>query len=469
MLSRFNSELYQPQNQASSAVLPRSTLIPPPEYQYVKQYPEALSSYLIRTANFLDISPSDLIEHFILPRTKLSYDIRFLDSGRDAFTINSIGQLAPAFESALQQLLPVEQSTNYSTFDFLRPLLGAKPKNVCGRSLKWCNQCIAEAAIHLRPVTIPLYWLCAHSKVCLIHNTYLSTICENCGKEPSVFKANTIQGVCNYCGGFLGERSANKMKIEPAAFDSWTTYCINELIREKQTLQNVGILKNFRKHLDELIEINGSAKATEKKLGLSESLITRWKKRNHPDLGILLEMLYRTNNTPIGVLLGRSTIPSSGQIQSYKTKKHISHKRSHSEIVQMEREICRVLSRDPKIRLKQLAKLIHVTPGYLQYRYPELVQILSDNDFKLRSEEKQRAQTKLLNEALALLDQFYAAGHQLGTGQLRDLLAGISGAPHLSMPFLRKLLLKNQKTLKTSRSNRLLGRSTRGKIASNSD
>lgn len=440
-MNRFNYELYCVQEASSSHRCARAPLVSPSPHPDSIYFPECLGSFLTRTAQYLSLTKSELIENYVLPRTSLDYTCRFLDSGRDSYSINSVGSVAHELELSSKGLFSKFTHHEFSSYSFLQPLLGVKAKSLVSRHLHWCPDCLNEWRRNKVDIYYPLYWMATETSACLKHHTSLSGKCPCCSKAPNTMTSLSVQGYCDYCGEWLGKAKTNTELIDEASL--WKTYAINQLILHRHLLQQADVLTNFRRFIANLAEANGCARNVERKLGLSESLIVRWRKRNRPKASQMLDMAYKLGLYPHQILLGqaRAKVIEDKVLDSQCDTR--SQKRTKDLLSGLDLTINQRCESHPDISLKKLSRNLNVSVGFIRYRYPEIAEELSSKSINRDSINYSERNYELCLAATQILVKAYEANKFIGTHQLRELLQHYPGFGHLSMPVIRRFILNN--------------------------
>ena len=441
-MNRFNEELYGVREGPISKRCSRAPLIPPVTHPEALYFPEGLSSYLTRAAANLSLTKTELIENYVLPRVSLSYSRRFLDSGRDAYSINSTGKVSIEFDNACRQLFSQFSHHEFSSFGFLEPLLGAKAKSVVSRYLKWCPYCLQGWRRNHLDIYYPLYWLAQDAMVCLKHSSRLEGKCPCCLEVPNVVTASSVLGYCNHCGEWLGKVRGSHRPLSSGAI--WKAQAINQLVLCNHLVRTIDSLGNFRHFISSLMSKYGCASNIEKKLALSDSLIVRWRVRNRPKIAQLLDFCHKLNVYPHEILMAEADCSSlSGIPFSSQSMVGISPKRSEETLRSIRAKVENHLASTPTTSIAKLCQGVGVTSGFLHHQFPSIVEELGCCSIQETQARLDQRQFALYTAAIFILVTAYRANKTIGTHQLRELLNEYPGFSHLSMPAIRAFVLND--------------------------
>src|SRR5690606_5202378 len=365
----------------------RSRLIPPDLLPLTRQYPEALSSLIIRAAEKLLISPSQLVEHFILPGTEIQLRGRFLMYGRETYAINGVGLYASAFLQRLNQLLPDSRRALYGNHTFLTPLFGPAGRNVTTTTLKWCSSCLREGH-QLQAIYYPLYWFTYSAQVCIRHHCFLHTHCGCCRKKPNVIAALSKTGYCNHCQTPLWETQISERQTEPGVEDFWKAEMINQLILSRHSLHADVIVETWKENLEEIVSAYPSIKAAEQALELSDTLLKRWRGRNRPCLPQLIDLAFKLG-TPLHDLLSkpvaharRPSAPSPGSTDRTRSRRQLNKNN-----VLLDKAMTYIAEANSAASIKGLCWSLGISEGAFRHHWPFIAQELG----KLSQEYRQSA------------------------------------------------------------------------------
>jgi hypothetical protein len=239
----------------------------------------------------------------------------------------------------------------------------------------------------------------------------------------------------------LGKTSPININAGDAAL--WKTYAINQLILHKHLLEKESLLTSFREFFSRTAELNGCARNVERTLGLSDSLIVRWRKRNRPKFSQLLDVSEKLGIFPHEILLGNArVIDLQSTENSYKCSS-ISKKRAPVSLLDLDRQLTNLLESTPGISLKKLSTCLNVSEGFIRYRYPDLADELSNQSSERNKTGYAERHRELYESAIKILCIAYQANKSIGIHQLRELLRDYPGFGHLSMPAIREFILNN--------------------------
>lgn len=439
MMNHFGQEFRSFSSDANMGRSRRSILVPPPSLNDALVYPESLSSYLSRAAENLFYSKNELIESFVVPRINFDYSLRFLNSGRDTYAINSTGRIAAEFERIYRQLFPRYSHYDFASFAFLSPLLGDKAKGVTSSRLKWCPLCIDRSINNHLDIRFPLYWHAKEASVCLDHKCYLQSQCPRCGSYQEVLVAGSQPGICQCCSNRLISSGITDCSI--TGREIWITSAINNLIRRRYWLSERDLLKNFKQFVSDIIEQSGGAKPAELKLGLSESLLRRWKSRNRPKFKQFLDVCFKLNIEPLDVLSGEvGKIDTECIKPCEQLSVGGSNKRSTAEIVDIQSQLLSYLSHQDNLSVHAIAREFGLSPGFLKYRFPEVSVFVARKANNKTTQDLRYRRAELYLKATLILVLAYRAGKDIGTHELRRILRPLPGFGHVSMPKIRGFL-----------------------------
>lgn len=168
-------------------------------------YVESLSSYIIRLAEFHNMSVSSLIEGVIAPYLTIDYiKQKILEKSTSNYTstfINSNGLGTLDYINALE-ILTGRNDIQYLT---LVNWKGVFRERVISHKRKWCPKCLEQMRYNDGKIYEPLLWIISSVDKCDIHNIPLRDKCHKCNRELSFFHKKISNGYCQHCKEWLGQ------------------------------------------------------------------------------------------------------------------------------------------------------------------------------------------------------------------------------------------------------------------------
>lgn len=166
-------------------------------------YVESLTSYLARLAAAHMLSVSSLLRkviatHISVKRQSLQGTIGQQKIIRE---MNGMGKEAEAFVETLEQMTGVSNLGHLTMLPFSQMIAS---KKLLSESSAWCPYCLDEQRKKGGPIYYPLLWNLAYAPQCAVHGTFLRNKCHICGSSSYVISANTVNGYCSECNGWLG-------------------------------------------------------------------------------------------------------------------------------------------------------------------------------------------------------------------------------------------------------------------------
>lgn len=289
-------------------------------------------------------------------------------------------------------------------------------KNSLGRSVgeivegfRWCPECFAEMLNVGDEPYFKLIWHLTAIRACPIHRTPLISKCDFCGcTQTSYIKKNSI-GFCQDCGKSLSKR---KKRLRPVdILNRWEDIGLDvvELFKDIAVIQpnslpNDGVHKSVEDIFEYYWRIG---RETEFYSALSrDELLAIVFKQSSVSFKSARKIAYRLG-VSLSALLSGDAINISNMLDDEQfcwlppgfLESGRKAKRDHVKILnKIKVEIKN--SKSP-ISLKQLAKKIDVSVGYLEYRHPVLVSSITQRYMDYCEEMKLKklhaAQSKALD------------------------------------------------------------------------
>lgn len=247
---------------------------------------------------------------------------------------------------------------------------------------RWCPECFQEMEKHGDALYYKLIWHLSCIRSCPIHRTPFLDRCQFCGDPQTGYARCYPLGICNHCGRSLLVR---KKKLKPPyVVDTWSLSSLDII----QLFDDIG---NYP-----CIEIN---------LDLAkESLryISRYRREEFINLKVYKELFFADTcsrilckDAPISMYVIRRISYAmgislfdflSGNASKYPynfasiveknshpyfmnihPRKKIDHKAVREKIIKLNKE------EESPLSLKEMARKVDVSVGYLEYRYPDMV------------------------------------------------------------------------------------------------
>lgn len=277
-------------------------------------------------------------------------------------------------------------------------------KEMC--EFRWCPQCLKEMENNGTLLYFKQIWHMKAITYCPLHRTPLITECPHCCSEQFSFRSNYQIGLCLNCGEKLSDR---KQALEPVDIsDAWDCLSLDLYeVFQKQSISGFSYgdfcsAKNFIEEVYFSQQMKRNYLRTEQTQILHHllfNLLRDW--RNKHSLLMLRRVAYYMNLSLCELLSctkdkahqipldlnNESEIPEAFKVQK---RPYHNHKEEHQKIVY----ILKTKKKPPS--LKGLARLADISVGYLEYRYPELMNkvVREHQEYKthLAQAKKHRAQ-----------------------------------------------------------------------------
>lgn len=257
-MSIRTEDLYSPLI-AVNAISPRSALVTPRLYAQDTKKPESITSFIQRTARLYEISNNDVIDGYILPKTNLNYGRRFLHARKGAYSIDGAGIYAEEFATGLSKLMPSESQAYYSSFMFLRSLLGWRYRGLSAGKLKWCPLCWREQENNGEDIRGLLSWTVDINTACSKHKIDLVTRCPVCDRENPVISAGSELGICIHCGSSLYKDDVD-ISSSRSSEAMWVAQAIDDLIASRKELSSIDLVQRWRHFIARTVDQYSSEK-----------------------------------------------------------------------------------------------------------------------------------------------------------------------------------------------------------------
>ena len=426
--------------------LPRSALHRIPQNPDADLFPESVSSFLLRLAVHHVTPVSAVIDRLILPGTGIQLAHPFLHAVKDVHTVNGAGPYAQAFLASLKQLLLPLNEPPPANFVFLMPLIGQTTRNLQARHLRWCPDCLMDWADRDVPLFYPLYWFAAPVQVCIRHHRPLQEHCRVCTRTNPILSCNTTVGQCRYCGSELAESRTN---LTPSVTERqlWVATSINQLISACHTQPELIDPDRWRYFLAWVIAAygGGSMAKAERRLGLGNTLLKRWRGRNRPEFAAWVELCYRCRIAPFEIFNPVSTAEHwavEGEAVRPQGRPELSGRTRPPETVRTVLEQMVAEGRGKSV--KMLARQLHRSPSYLRQYFSDLIQPLAMRAEQLRDDDCRQREAVLEQAIQTALTAAYRDGIPLSIRSLQKLLRGHSGHKRISVAMIEDLLAQGR-------------------------
>jgi len=298
------------------------------------------------------------------------------------------------------------------TFCFLDGSVG-RLSNEISKGFKWCPECFAEMKSIGEDCYFKLIWHLEDITQCPIHGAPLVSSCGFCGcKQTSYIKRNLL-GSCQECGESLSVR--HKTILPSEVRNSWEL-CGVDLMQLFKDLEDGSV---------HVIHLDGAKKSLEHLFDYF------WTKQRGKDLfsviprDKLLSVIYEQSKIslksarrfaysmgiPLYDFLSGHAHQSSAVLNSHwvcglqPSFMAISEKSSHDHLKVI--SAIKKVTQDSKepLSLKQVAKKVDVSVGYIEYRHPAVKNAIVKAHEKYRKELRAQKQNRATAAALSFFTE----------------------------------------------------------------
>lgn len=328
-------------------MLTRSKLYSLPLINYGTQYIESIPSYLNRlaTAHTLQLKTL-MIDYMYLDR---NYTYQPLYLSRIRKIIDRLMILTSQKEL---------QCLNLSLWDSTISSL-----KIFKKSRAWCPKCLIEMNSCEVGMFEPFIWTLMTVDYCDKHHILLEKKCPNISCEKHVpFFQNQTYGYCPYCSKWFGDTTPAE-KIPSLSHELIRDFIYHSV--NNTTLISAGELIN------KILIKQSSLKKFAEILNTNRNNIHRWQiGEKIPTLSTFMKIC-SSFNIPINSLF-TSISPNTYKIEKETEGKHYDH-------VSIEEQFQLLIKNEESISLSKIANKFNCTYQYLQYNFPDLCELASEN------------------------------------------------------------------------------------------
>jgi len=332
---------------------------------------ESLTSYIMRLALAHRISTYDLVD-FLYGYKRKKVFIR-----KDIRTINGVGKNAMICAERLEKLT-LRTDIKSLTMLFWSDLIDPQGKWILSNKRRWCPLCFDEQKKSGGIVYEKLIWSLSISNTCHIHNVPLDEQCPKCLRTQNAMSRNTALGFCSNCGEELSLTESSSLNSDGNC--QWRDWVNQELPNWLNTQSNDLISCDHKEMTNIIYDIvNKLSKGSIRKVSIacqfSETTLKNWiNKRYRPSFNYLFYFCYHLNIKPVHLLSGDVNSINSFAKLPCRNAAHPPNPRKrrnahdHNYIAQ---KLDHILNSEELISLKQVAKRLNVSTGYLHHRFPK--------------------------------------------------------------------------------------------------
>lgn len=317
-----------------------------------------------------------------------------------------VNRSSSAILSALEESTAV--SLGQSRLLFMTSDVWRTPGEVAP-GFRWCPECMCEWSDLGQQAFFKLVWHLSSVTHCTHHRTELVSECSFCGCDQATYRRKRDIGLCQNCGRNLGRR--NPDKPAPAIASSWEQngadvhqffIDLADHGSSEESFQG-GIWRSLRDLYDHY-------RRSHEHLGLCHALpkgewINFYKRHNQITFKTARRLSYELG-IDLYTLISGNAIHST-QVLNQKwlcelpegfCEVRVRQKRNHDEVLARLKEY---LSPDCLPRpVKDVARELDVSVGYLRYRYPTVLAKLVSRHQTLVRDERRKTKDRATNEAL---------------------------------------------------------------------
>ena len=272
---------------------------------------ESLTSYYLRLSYAHHVSPGQMFDRGLKPRTR---EFRNPTIGRGLVTASSIsgtwqingnGMVAEKWVAALQDAT-LRKDLQFLTFLPYREALSKR--NALRTQRAWCAACFGDEHPD-RDVHEQLLWMCELVLICPIHKIRLRTICPQCNRSSYPLKSRMLPGRCPYCTGWLGCSSIDcaRADAKPSEYDLFVANEVGSLIASGPSVQEIFTREGARKSILNFIDksFDGNVRAFTRHFGFTrghDSELVDSRKNSFVRLDIYLKLAFLSGITVLDLL-----------------------------------------------------------------------------------------------------------------------------------------------------------------------
>jgi len=374
---------------------------------------ETLLDYAQRLAVEHCVNVRDLFGRVILPVVNLPGLITGGSRFGQRYLLNCNGhnKYANQFLFAMEQLT-MRSDLSSGTLIPWGPLIDPRCRGLLAPSRRWCPLCIDEQKVK-GAIRHHLVWMVKAVDICPIHHTHLHSNCQICGnKQPNVHDA-IARGNCTHCGASLSTcllDGAPAAQATPKAI--YIANAVSEMIGHASTAHLYAKPALLVQRLTVIAEnLTGSS------LYKLESLLKLPKKAignpGRRSLGLLLDISYRLNLTPLELLAG-TKLPIIDNVNSHalfrqKTKSIYSIETALIE--QVDECLQRALSVNNRITTKvQICNEVGILLSFFSSRFPQVVARLREHNNAIRPGIQRAAKDKRISRTKEAMQGLFSNG-----------------------------------------------------------
>lgn len=418
-------------------------LYPIPVEGYGTRDVESLPSYIFRSAYEHGISVGQLLTWCTNYWNTALYPDDPIHKSKGTFNVAEVigaNKTAKNLVNVFSQLSG--QDLTHSTLGILNNSTG-RSANEIRKSTHWCPACLHEWHIQQVPAYFKLIWQLTAIEYCPIHNVRLIDQCYKCGSKQHSMKRKVLLDHCQDCGSPLWNTSIYNPTKAYERCGSWIHKSADlELLFEDIAYygnQNISY-ENLRKSLDHLLDYYWKLDREQElfdvlpmnKLVCVIDGITmislKVVRRFAAQMGISLYDLYTGNAHQTSAVLDFNEYCSLPPLLDFSRRESNNHDKIFQEILRVQRE-----NIERPISLKQFAREVGVSVGYLEYRHPALSKKTTHEylNYKKRQQEEMILQAK--NATLSYLIEHRKNGDLVSRKQAYRDLKELTGLPKFKL------------------------------------
>lgn len=385
-------------------------LLPIPVEGYGTRDAESLVSYIYRVAYDHGISVGSLIS-WAFEQAVTSGVVSELDKPKEyklsVLECTGDNKTSRKLSSVFSYL--TYQDLSNSTLAFLKDSTG-RSVNEIRKEVHWCPFCFNEWYIQGQHSYFKLIWQLTAVEYCPIHNVKLIGLCPKCKKHQNSLKRDFPIEYCQRCGEPLWDLNSYAERNLLQICDSWKSDSSDmELLFEDIALYGNSNISydNLRKSLDHLLDYYWKLDREKELFDILpmnkllcvidgiRMLSLKMIRRFASQMNIPLYDLFTGNAHQTSATLDFTEYCSLPPLLDFSHRQANNHEEIFKRIVEVRRQ-----NKDAPLPLKQFAKEVGTSVGYLEYRHPALCkQVVQDSQAyleKLRNDELQLAKVVAL-------------------------------------------------------------------------
>lgn len=379
---------------------------------------ESLTSYITRLAYSHSISTYKLISNIISQHSPSGHQPNPSNSN----SINGIAKHTEIFSESLETLTN-NSNIKCMTLSAINDGKSFSATGITRNKRAWCQKCFAEQRAQYGYVYEPLLWAIQTANFCPDHHEYLTDTCPHCNKKQPYIIGHPQLEYCIHCKNLLFTNQDNPKTYSqgcPTDIDEWSTFSTADLIEHCSStpykIIDLRILEMISRYKDTMFD--GNSYRMSQLLNSGSTCISMWEgKITKPTLKSSITISYYLNKPFIDLIqdIGPLTFPRSSRTKLFR---HIedrdeSRTRTIEQNVAAEKYLKLLISKPPNPfpSLPLICQTLGCTPGYINYRFPELRKDLRDlyiDSVKLRKADNiskrklqiKKEMTKLYNNAV---------------------------------------------------------------------